>query len=61
MEIITDASKMAFGKFKDYPLVSVPASYLLFLYDKEKAGRYKNYIKSNMDVLVKQAKKEKNR
>jgi len=60
-EIITDTSKMAFGKFKDYPLVSVPASYLLFLYDSEKAGRYKDYIKSNMDVLIKQAKKEKKR
>jgi uncharacterized protein (DUF3820 family) len=58
-EEITDKSKMAFGQYKDYPLVSVPAKYLLFLYDNEKAGRYKAYIKSNMDVLIKQAKKEK--
>lgn len=50
---------MAFGKYKDYPLVSVPASYLLFLHDNGKAGRYADYIKSNMDVLIKQAKKEK--
>lgn len=60
-EEITAQSKMAFGKFKDYPLVSVPASYLLFLHDNEKAGRYKDYIKQNMDVLIKQAKKEKKR
>jgi len=59
VEEITDNSKFAFGKYKDYPLVSVPAKYLLFLYDNEKAGRYKDYIKSNMDVLIKQAKKEK--
>lgn len=58
-EEITDNSKMQWGKYKDYPLVSVPANYLLFLYDNEKAGRYKEYIKSNMDVLIKQAKKEK--
>lgn len=57
-EIITDNSKMQFGIYKDYPLVSVPDSYLLFLYDNEKAGRYKEYIKANMDLLIKQAKKE---
>jgi len=58
-EVITDNSKMAFGKYKDYPLVSVPAEYLLFLYDNERAGRYTDYIKQNKDVLIKQAKKEK--
>ena len=58
-EIINDNTKMAFGKFKDYPLVSVPASYLLFLHDNERAGRYSDYIKQNLDLLTKQAKKEK--
>lgn len=60
-EEITDESKMGFGIYKDYPLVSVPASYLLFLFDSERAGRYKDYIKKNKDVLIKQAKKEKKR
>jgi uncharacterized protein (DUF3820 family) len=58
-EIITENSKMAFGQYKDYPLVSVPAKYLLFLHDCGKAGRYADYIKQNMDVLIKQAKKKK--
>jgi len=58
-EIFTDKSKMPFGQYKDYPLVSVPAKYLLFLHDNDRAGRLKDYIKSNMDVLIKQAGKEK--
>lgn len=58
-EDINDNSRMQWGKYKDYPLVSVPAKYLLFLYDNEKAGRYTDYIKQNMDILIKQAKKEK--
>jgi uncharacterized protein (DUF3820 family) len=60
-EQITDNTKMSWGKYKDYPLVSVPASYLLFLYDNERAGRYADYIKQNIDLLIKQAKKEKRR
>lgn len=60
-EIITDKSKMAFGKYSGYPLIDVPASYLIFLHDSGKAGRYAAYIKDNMDVLSKQAKKEKKR
>lgn len=60
-EIITDNSKMEFGMYKGYPLIDVPASYLIFLYDSGKAGRYAAYIKENMDVLTKQAKKEKKR
>jgi uncharacterized protein (DUF3820 family) len=58
-EIFTDKSKMPFGQYKDYPLVSVPASYLLFLLDAGRAGRIKDYITANKDVLVKQAGKEK--
>ena len=58
-EIFTDKSKMPFGQYKDYPLVSVPASYLLFLLDAGRAGRIKDYITANKDVLIKQASKEK--
>lgn len=58
-EEINDKSKMAFGQYKDYPLVSVPAAYLLNLYDNNRSGRYTDYIKQNMDVLIKQAKKKK--
>jgi len=58
-ETFTDKSKMPFGQYKDYPLVSVPASYLLFLLDAGRAGRVKDYIIANKDVLIKQAGKEK--
>jgi uncharacterized protein (DUF3820 family) len=58
-EHITANSRMMFGIYKDYPLVSVPAKYLLFLHDSGRAGRYADYIKQNMDVLIKQAKKKK--
>lgn len=60
MEEFNDNSKMPFGKYKDYPLVSVPASYLLFLRDNGKAGRIKDYIEQNLDVLLKEAKKGRN-
>lgn len=58
-EIITDNTRIAFGQYKGYPLANVPAKYLIFLHDSGKAGRYADYIKSNMDVLIKQAKKER--
>ena len=52
---------MPFGKYRDYPMVNVPAKYLLFLHDNDRAGRVKDYINSNMDVLIKEAKSGKNK
>jgi len=60
-EEITDKSKMPFGKYKDYPMVNVPAVYLLFLHDNNRAGRVSNYIKANLNVLIKEAKTGKNK
>lgn len=60
MDEFNDNSKMPFGKYKDYPLVSVPASYLLFLRDNDKAGRIKDYIETNLEVLQKEVKKGRN-
>lgn len=60
-ETITDASKMPFGKYKDYPMVNVPADYLLFLHDNNKAGRVADYIKDNQDVLIKEVKTGRNK
>ncbi|WP_214228642.1 DUF3820 family protein [Pedobacter sp. B4-66] len=61
VEIITDASKMPFGQYKDYPMVNVPAEYLLFLHDNNRAGRVSDYITANMDVLIKEVKTGKNK
>lgn len=60
-EAITDNSKMPFGKYKDYPMAIVPADYLLFLYDNDRGGRVSDYIKSNIDVLIKESKSGKNK
>lgn len=59
LEVFTDQSPMPFGQYKGQPLVAVPASHLIWLYDNERAGRIKSYIKENMDVLQKQAAKER--
>ncbi|MBB2148799.1 putative quorum-sensing-regulated virulence factor [Pedobacter gandavensis] len=60
-ESITDNSKMPFGKFKDYPMANVPADYLLFLHDTNRAGRVADYIKADLDVLIKEGKTGKNK
>jgi uncharacterized protein (DUF3820 family) len=50
-----DYSIMPFGKYKGRQLINVPASYLIWLYDNNKAfGKLKEYIKDNLDVLQKQ-------
>lgn len=61
MEEINDNTPMSFGQYKNQPLVSVPASYLLWLYDNDRAGKFKQYIKDNMDLLHKEAAKESKR
>jgi len=53
---MTDNTLMPWGLHKGKPLISVPADYLLWLYDNKKAhGDLKDYIKSNLDVLKKEA------
>ena len=53
-----DTDKMPFGKYKDQPMVNVPGSYLIWLYDNGKCyGDLKKYIEDNMDVFKKEAKK----
>lgn len=46
-----DNQLMAFGKHKGEPIGTVPASYLLFLYENDRAGRHKKYIEDNWEVL----------
>lgn len=53
-----DTDLMEFGKHEGKALANVPADYLLWLYDNNRAhGDLKKYIEYNMDVLKKQAKK----
>lgn len=52
-EKFTDSSLMPFGKYKDIRLIDVPASYLLWLYENDKAGNVKSYIEDNLDAIKK--------
>lgn len=53
VEKFTDSSLMPFGKYKGVRLIDIPASYLLWLYDSNKAGSIKGYIKDNLDAIKK--------
>lgn len=62
--MLTDDSKMPFGKYKDTQMKNVPASYLLWLEDKINTTFSKNrsltekellkYIEENKQVLIKE-------
>lgn len=49
--IFTDSSLMPFGKYKGDRLIDVPGSYLLWLYENDKAGSIKGYIEDNLDAI----------
>lgn len=53
MEKFTDSSKMPFGKYKGDRLIDIPASYLLWLYENDRAGSIKSYIEENLDAIKK--------
>lgn len=49
---LTDKSLMPFGKYKDYAMENVPASYLVWLYENDKcSNQVRNYIIDNLDFL----------
>lgn len=53
-----DNSIMPFGKYKGEQLIDVPADYLLWLYENNKAnGELKAYIEDNLDVIKDQIKR----
>ena len=52
---VTDETPMPFGKYKDDRMDEVPAEYLLWLYDNDKARNLVEYIEDNMDVLQQEA------
>lgn len=54
---LTDQSLMPFGKYKDYSMENVPASYLIWLYENRKCNEpVKNYIIENLDFLKREVK-----
>lgn len=59
MSALTDSDVMTFGQHKGEKLANVPARYLIWLYDEDKApAALRAYIKANMDVLRVEAKRE---
>lgn len=48
---------MALCKYKDWKMADVPAQYLLWLHENGIGGEsVKEYIRENMDVLIRQVK-----
>lgn len=58
--MLTDESRMPFGKYKGEKMANVPASYLLWLYENDKCNKeVKEYVLDNLDVIKEQVKRNK--
>lgn len=60
----SDSYIMPFGKHKGQKLGDVPAGYLVWLSEQEDDGRYpkvREYIKKNLQHLVKESEEDKRR
>ena len=56
---LTDESIMPFGRYKGDRLKTIPASYLIWLYENNKCNKDLNdYIEDNLDVLKLEIKNE---
>lgn len=57
-----DNTVITFGKYEGTKLANIPASYLLWLYEKVSSldRSIKAYIEDNMDLLKHEIEKEKN-
>jgi uncharacterized protein (DUF3820 family) len=56
---LTDDCLMPWGKYKDTPMIDVPADYLLYMYKSKKCcNLVKAYIEDNKDVLIKELKEQ---
>jgi uncharacterized protein (DUF3820 family) len=58
-EKITDETIIHFGQYMGTKLGNVPDDYLLFLHERDRAGRYKSYIIENLEAITKGAMKER--
>lgn len=57
---MNDNSLMPYGKYKGDKMLNVPASYLIWLYENNKASvDVLAYIKDNLEVLKMQVKQRK--
>jgi uncharacterized protein (DUF3820 family) len=53
-----DKTPMPFGKYQGKAMANVPAQYLIWLIENNKAhGELRKYIENNMEVLNKEIKK----
>lgn len=60
MAILTDQSKMPFGKFKGKTLAEVPDSYLVWLYDSGlEPGDLKMYIEESVPEIANSIRRPK--
>lgn len=60
MSILTDQSKMPFGKHKGKPLAEVPDQYLVWLYGTNiEAGPLRTYIEESVPEIVNKIAKKK--
>ena len=59
MAKLNDKDLISFGIHKGKPLISVPASYLLWCYDNNKCPKdLRAYIEDNMNVLKDEIRRE---
>ena len=57
--MLTNYSKMPFGKHKGTPMIEIPPNYLLYLYSGDfpiHEGDVRTYIESNLELLKSQVK-----
>lgn len=60
--MLTDESRMPFGKYKGEKMANVPAEYLMWLYENqtgEGKSDLKDYIEDNLDVIKVEIKRKK--
>lgn len=57
MNKLEDKDLMPFGKHKGEAMANVPATYLLYMFEKLDPCSVKDYIKRNMDALKAEVKR----
>ena len=59
MKKLTDESPMPYGKYKGRPMEDVPADYLIWLVDNQRASpEVMGYVEENREVLNKEIKEK---
>ena len=59
MKKLTDESPMPYGKYKGRPMEDVPADYLIWLVDNQRASpEVMSYVEENREVLNKEIKEK---